>query len=141
MRNFKEKNSDWNTSIKFNRSNKQDDESEQHERDELSDEESCDRLLMVPGLGGGEDNHIDDEDEMTIRANKSSFSPPDLIFNEDKQIENNKRTSGFPNVFHLLQCFTLRSASDAFDLERSSSAFISNIFEIFVLKIKTFKFC
>lgn len=46
--------------------------------------------------------------------NVSSLSPPELIFN-DTNSENGRE---LPNVFHLLQCFTLKNASDAFDLER-----------------------
>lgn len=44
----------------------------------------------------------------------SNLSPPELIFNDT----NSEYRRELPNVFHLLQCFTLKNASDAFDLER-----------------------
>lgn len=43
--------------------------------------------------------------------------PPAIVFLEDN-VELTNENVKFPNLFHLLQCFTLKSASDSFDLER-----------------------
>lgn len=98
--------------------------------EESSEEEESNaknRFMVVAGpkveFEEGEIIENDSQSNKTTVATSSSISsqvqPPALVFNDNSQI--GRETAVFPNTFHLLQCFTLRSASDAFDLERLDS--------------------
>lgn len=95
---------------------------ESEESEEESDNNRKYRFKVIKGaeveLEEGE--ILDNKPIVTsdITNKMTTSTPPPLVFKDNNKTIENPNSLNFPNAFHLLQCFTLRAASDAFDLER-----------------------
>ena len=58
----------------------------------------------------------EENDENNNMGEASKKTPPPLIFKEETDLKD--PSLFFPNIYNLLQCFTLKTSSDTFDLER-----------------------
>jgi dsRNA-specific ribonuclease len=84
--------------------NEKDAESTEISEEEASDEEDLNLICL---------SRMASEISVLSESTKSS-TVPRLLIKDDEDYKNTK----FPNVYQLLQCFTLKSANDDFDLER-----------------------